>query len=201
MDSGTTTVNDFEYTVHDFNGIVGVDKEGNKHPISEEEWQKAHPEHKNIECKECAFVQDGESLFTFFVSRDLKEKATEKPVFVGKFTMPNWIGHSGFYIFRCKECGEVSVDYPHGYTDHGLMYLACCYCREKLPLEAVRDRSIYEREETHVPKLKREERIQELNEVIADVESRGVRVVTVFSEDSKRSKVGFSQFLRDYFSF
>ena len=49
------------------------------------------------ECSDCTFVQDKETLFILLVSRDLKEKATNKPLFFGKFTMTGWVGHSGLF--------------------------------------------------------------------------------------------------------
>jgi len=48
-------IGDFEYTIHDKNGIVGV-KDGNKFPISQEDWRKAHPLHRDSGCKECTFI-------------------------------------------------------------------------------------------------------------------------------------------------
>ena len=141
-------VGDFEYTIHDTGGIVGVDKEGNKHPVSKEEWQKAYPEHRNAGCTECTFVLDQESLFTFFVPRELKEKATEEPFFVGEFTMPKWTGHSGFYLFKCQNCESAVVDYPHGY--HGdLMYLRCSYCHASFDLTTQKE--IYKQEGGYIP--------------------------------------------------
>lgn len=201
MDSAIPASGEFEYTVHDSRGIVGV-KDGREYPISEEEWQKAHPEHRNTECKECVFVQDEKTLLTFFVSREIKERATEEPVFVGKFTMPGWTGHSGFYLFRCKECEEVCVDYPHGYTDFGLMYLRCGRCEEACSLEVVEMKSIYERDGIHIPKPTREERMKELNEMVADTEKRtGIKVAVISSKDRERRGTGYFKFLRDYFDF
>lgn len=129
------------------------------------------------ECSECAFVTDAQTLFTFLVSRDSKEKATEKPKFVGRFTMLGWSGHLGCYLFKCKLCKRVSVDYPHGYTDFGLMFLRCSHCSNIIPLEVTEERAIYERGGIHVPKPKREGRIQDLKDVIADVEKEGIRVI------------------------
>jgi hypothetical protein len=170
--SPVASVNDFDYTILDQNGRRGV-KGGKEFPISEAEWQRAHPEHKNSGCKECSFVQDKETLLLWVISRETKEKATTKPFFVGKFTMPDWIGHSGFYLFKCQSCGHVSVDYPHGYTHCGLMFLRCDNCKKQFPLEVTEEKAIYEREHVYIPKPTIEKRV---------------------------SKFGFWEFLRDYFS-
>ena len=103
------------------------------------------------ECSECTFIQDKEALFIFLVPKDLKERATYKPLFFNKFTMTGWVGHSGFYLFKCKSCDQVSIDYPHGYTSSGLVFLRCDYCQEKLPLKVSKERAIYERESLFIP--------------------------------------------------
>lgn len=143
---------DYDYTIMDKNGIRGV-KDGKEFPISEEEWQRMHPEHRNMDCKECIFVADAETLLTFFVDRKLREKAGAKPVFVGKFTMARWSGHSGFYLFKCSnpECEKVCVDYPHGYTSEGFLFLRCDRCRFKIILYPRKYREIYERDDVHIP--------------------------------------------------
>lgn len=196
MSSGQA-VRDYDYLITDSNGTRKV-KDGIEYPATENDLPKKH---QDSDCTECTFVGDQETILAFKVDRQLRQTVWYEPVFVGKFTMPGWVGHSGFYLFKCRECDEVCVDYSHGYTDFGLMYLACRYCGEGLPLEVTKERSIYEREGVHIPKPTREERIQDLNDVIADAESRGVRVIIDFSEDSQRSKVGYFQFLRDYFDF
>ncbi len=104
--------------------VLGGVKDGKEYPITEEEWQRIHPEHRNTECKECIFVKDAKTLLSSIIPREKKEKVGNKPEFIGKFTMPNWTGHLDFYLFRCKECGTVSVDYPHGRTG----YLICNKC-------------------------------------------------------------------------
>lgn len=129
------------------------------------------------ECPDCSFVQDKKTLFVFLVPRDLKEKANNKPQFFGKFTMTGWNGHSGFYLFKCKSCDQVSIDYPHGYMDFGLMYLSCDNCEENLPLEVSQHRDIYESEGVCIPNPKREDRVQDFNKTVADIESKGIRVI------------------------
>jgi len=191
MSSGET-VRDYDFLITDSNGTRKV-KNGIEYPITEDDLPKKH---QDSGCTECIFVGDPETILAFKVNRQLRQTVGYKPIFVGKFTMPGWVGHSGFYLFKCKECNEVCVDYPHGYTDYGLIYLVCCFCGEKLPLEVTEERSIYERERVYIPKPTREERIQDLNDTVADMENKGVRVITSFSRVGKRSKMGFFRFLR-----
>ena len=94
------------------------------------------------ECPECQFVADIQTLFTFLIPREVREMATEEPKDCGVFTMTGWVGHSHFYLFRCRECGGVTVDYPHGY--HGpYWYLRCKCCQSCLDLNSRKFRSIY----------------------------------------------------------
>ena len=191
----------YDYAIHDVNGVVGV-KDNVKYPISKEDWKRENPhrEHKDRGCTECTFVQDARTLLTFMVSREQKEKATSKPLFVGSFTMLGWTGHSGFYFFRCKKCESVSVDYPHGYTDFGLMFLCCVHCLEKLPFEVTEERAIYEREGVLIPKSTREERMMDFNEAMTSVvKDKDIMVVVASSKNENRPKVGFLKFLREYF--
>lgn len=124
---------------------------GKEYPLSDEELNKLYPVHKDSGCQDCSFVQDKQTLFTFIVPRELKERATKRPSFVGMFTMPDWAGHSAFYLFKCRECDSVSVDYPHGYTSQGRIFLRCDNCREKLVLHPFRNRDIYKRDKIHIP--------------------------------------------------
>ena len=141
----------YDHVIMDSEGIKGF-KDGKEYPISEEDWKKAHPEHRYSGCKECAFASDIAQLFAFNVSREVREKATKEPKFVGKFTMSGWTGHSGFYLFKCAECGSVGVDYPHGY--HGsYWYLRCGECNYTLDLNSSRYRSIYQDNDGFVPKF------------------------------------------------
>ena len=131
-------------------GIVGIKKDGTRHPISREDYKKLYPEHKNVGCTECIFAQDKNTLLIYSVSRELRERANEKLQFVGKFTMPGWVGHSSFYLFRCHECGNVGVDYPHGYRGE-FLYIRCDVCRYEIILSPSRYRDIYERDQVFVP--------------------------------------------------
>ncbi len=103
------------------------------------------------ECPDCTFVADVETLFTFIVKRELKETATNKLEFIGKFTMTGWVGHSGFYIFKCFDCGDVCVDYPHGYRDNGCLYVRCDRCRYEIVFTPDRYKDVYEREKVVSP--------------------------------------------------
>lgn len=186
MDS-SPNLDDFEYTVHGPNGIKGV-KNGKEFPISEEDWRRTHPFHKDSGCTECTYVQDKESLFVFLVSRELKKRVTTKPGFVGLFCMSGWVGHSGFYIFKCRYCGFTSVDYPHGYCDFGLMYLHCDSCKERLPLEVVEEEEIYRREKAPIPSARRKDRQAELQNALSQREG-DPRIITVVS-DSVAETIG-----------
>jgi len=87
------------------------------------------------ECPECVFVANREGIFLCWKR---KVKAERQPKLLGCFTMPDWSGHSEFYLFRCLACGAGSVDYPHGYandgTRDGLLYLSCQNCGSTRPL-------------------------------------------------------------------
>ncbi len=136
---------DYDYTITDADGHIGV-KDGKKYPITDEEWQKAYPEHRNTDCKECTFVLDVETILAFHVPKNERDKAIPEPKFIGKFTMSGWSGHSSFYLFQCKYDGTVVVDYPHGYTPLGSCYLRCA-CGTKVILKKKED---YERDNMHV---------------------------------------------------
>lgn len=138
---------DFDHTIHDSRGIVGV-KDGVEYPVSEEDWKKAHPEHRNTECKECIFVLDTSTILSFHVPKEVRDKANHEPKFIGKFTMPGWTGHSSFYLFKCIDCENVCVDYPHGYTSWGSCYLTCAKCGSG-PI--LKKKEYYERDSIVVP--------------------------------------------------
>ena len=140
---------DFEYTIHDASGIRGI-KEGKEYPISREEWRIMRPEHKTTGCKECEFVRNIEILLVYVISRDMREKARAEPKFVGKFTMPDWTGHSSFYLFKCKGCKAVVIDYLHGYRD-GYLYLFCGCCHREIILKPRKYRKVYERDNVYIP--------------------------------------------------
>lgn len=145
------SLSDFDMVELGAGGIFGI-KDGVKYLISQEEWREMNPEHRNTGCTECTFVQDQATLFTLFVSRELKETVGNDPVFVGKFTMPGWVGHSGFYLFKCKGCESVVVDYPHGY--HGsYWYLRCKDCRHSLDMSSSKFRHIYQENNGFIPKF------------------------------------------------
>jgi ribosomal protein S27E len=45
-------------------------------------------------------------------------------VFLGRYSLPRWVGHSAFWLFTCPGCLEQSVDYLHGHR----LYLKCSSC-------------------------------------------------------------------------
>lgn len=103
--------------------------------------------------------------------------------------MLGWVGHSGFYLFRCKNCESASVDYPHGYTDFGLIYLRCDKCEQNLSLEISEEKGIYEREGVYIPPSTLEERKKEFREVSKTLEG----------ETGRRHKDGRQGFFRRFF--
>ncbi len=99
------------------------------------------------QCAECSFVESKDQILTYNVSKENKKRANLKPMFVGFFTMEGYAGHCAFYIFRCQQCGCLSLDYPHGFTEGGCLYLKCYDCQYRLVLYAKkRYGQIYERE-------------------------------------------------------
>lgn len=125
MDS-RVSLNDFDHVIHDSDGIRGV-RNGKESPISEEEWKRANPEHKDVGCTQCTFAKDREYMLDNLVSKEQKDKADKgRVVSVGKFTMPGWSGHLNFYLFKCPSCQEMVVNYPHGGGNH----INCLECRE-----------------------------------------------------------------------
>lgn len=148
MSSGEA-VRDYDYLITDSNGTRKV-KNGVEYPAGEDDLPK---EHKNSGCTECTFVSDKETILVFKVDRQLKKTVNHIPIFVGNFTMPQWVGHSGFYLFKCKECRVVCSDSPHGYTDGGYMYLCCDNCRRQLVITEsdAWGREIYVKENLAMP--------------------------------------------------
>ena len=121
MDSGL--VSDYDYTIFDSNGIRIV-KNGIEYPITEEEWRKANPEHKDVGCKECIIAQTKEEILR--TSKDLA-----KDRYLGLFALPGFTGHLPFFIFKCEFCNKFFADYPHGDG-----YVICGYCKESQTIES-----------------------------------------------------------------
>lgn len=96
------------------------------------------------ECSECTFVALKENIF---VDREIKEKAGKKPVYIGCFTLPNWIGHARFYLCHCA-CGYLFVDYPHGYTNGSYLFFSCDFCDS---IVTIFDKQIYKDTGTELP--------------------------------------------------
>ncbi|OGN01906.1 MAG: hypothetical protein A3I26_02800 [Candidatus Yanofskybacteria bacterium RIFCSPLOWO2_02_FULL_43_10] len=144
------------------------------------------------ECSDCTFVADAGNLLTYFVPREKRDSAGNKPVFVGKFTMTDWAGHSGFYLFKCPDCGDVCVDYPHGYRDNGCLYIRCGRCRFEIILSPGKYKDIYRREQVVSPPTvlqelrglwKARKQIKDLRRTAGEIEDKhGVKVL-VSGED------------------
>ncbi len=143
---------DFDCFVFERGTITGVLLNGQRIPLSEEEYGRLNPKHKDTGCKECVFVSCNQDIFLYHVSRENRQIATKEPKFIGLYCMDGWIGHSAFYLFVCGECQALNVDYPHGYSNdglrEGLIYLRCNDCKTKLLLY---DEEIYKREGMHKP--------------------------------------------------
>ncbi|MEX2090540.1 MAG: hypothetical protein WD989_00175 [Candidatus Paceibacterota bacterium] len=150
METTTPNIGEFDHIVFDSRGIRGV-KDGKEYSISEEEYRTMRPEHRNVGCGKCSFVQDKGTLFAFFVDRKEKAIANEKPKFVGFFTLPNWVGHSGFYLFKCPDCGNLCIDYPHGYHENGCLYVRCERCDFTTTFYPDKYGDVYERENIVAP--------------------------------------------------
>jgi len=43
---------------------------------------------------------------------------------LGKYSKPGWSGELDFFIFRCSRCGNLDIDYPHGFKSE----LCCHHC-------------------------------------------------------------------------
>lgn len=127
---------------------VTTDESGSKseREVSREEWRRANPRHQDTGCEECTFAIDVEAIMLHHVARGAKHEVSYEPRFVGFFHMDGWSGHSGFYLFKCRHCASVSLDYPHGYTDNGSIYLKCSECGSRLALGPNKHSMIYERE-------------------------------------------------------
>lgn len=146
MDSAEKTA-DYDYIITDANGSRKV-KDGVESPMSADELKEMRREHKDSGCKECAFVQTKEILLSYIVDREDKLRAAYKPRFYGKFTMIGWVGHSSFYLFKCRSCGEVAIDYPHGYRPGGYCYIRCDECRSEILLK---EKEHYQRDGMALP--------------------------------------------------
>src|SRR3989344_3345266 len=101
-------------------------RDGKARPITEEEYRKLYPFHKDVGCEECTLVADTEDILLYFVSQGMKDRANKNPVFLGIFCLPNHTDHRGFYLFRCDSCSNVDV----GYICGGGRRLRCSYCKQ-----------------------------------------------------------------------
>ncbi|MBX4189926.1 hypothetical protein KW791_01335 [Candidatus Parcubacteria bacterium] len=143
--------------------------------------------HKDCECKECAYVPNIDSIFQSYVTKAKIENSEKgNPIFCGKFCMDGWTGHSGFYLFKCKECNGKVIDYAHGYTYDGLFYLRCPDCQTKLVLDPVKHRFAYRNEEAVVPPPTKKQRLEELYQIIG---ATGKGAIVIPTKPIKQSKL------------
>lgn len=104
--------------------------------------------HDDASCGQCTFVSDRAFIH---VAPALTEQATmtlgkmlkcaarvaDREDFVvelGLFTLPDWRGHTMWYLFECPECLALVRDYPHGYR----VYLKCDQCDMRWSLKQKR---------------------------------------------------------------
>lgn len=149
------------------------------------------------DCPDCAYVGNAEVVFLHFVPREKREQVGSTPEFIGNFTMNRWSGHAAFYLFRCRACMDAVIDYPHGYTGGGFLYLRCPECGFQLVMDTPKFAEIYRREGMPQPpgfweqlktawKVRRalrqsrqeaKKRQRMLAEEISKIEERGIRVI------------------------
>lgn len=71
------------------------------------------------DCQTCTFIVSTNHIEV----TPLQElKAQFSIVELGYFTMPNWSGHSMFYLFKCPHCGDLQRSYVHGFDAHLVCY-------------------------------------------------------------------------------
>jgi len=112
-----------DYTIHDIEGITGV-KGDRKFPITEEQWRRMHPEHKTTGCAKCRFAENYDGIVNLVSDKSRRRALRGKVVSIGLFTMPNWIGHINFYLFKCPDCKNITANYPPGDGD----FVRCTHC-------------------------------------------------------------------------
>ena len=101
------------------------------------------------ECSECTFVSSVENVY---LGPDIRRKITREPTYLGAYVWPGCSWHLHCYAMLCDGCGDVVVDYPHGYLRGGRLYFSCYGCPEAERLGRtfktipVEDKKVYERE-------------------------------------------------------
>ena len=100
------------------------------------------------ECEKCTYVANQENIVVF---PDVAKKVGVEPVFINFFTMPGWVGHAAFYALQCVYCRRLSVDYPHGYTRLGYLFLTCQNCGVNLVLDCPEHVEIYKKDAMEPP--------------------------------------------------
>lgn len=93
-----------------------------------------------------------------YISPEICRKATNRPLYLGAYIRPGCSGHQHFYVFICKSCGSLVVDYPHGYTQGGFLFFECYDCpgavetsNDRRTILLIKDKKTYEREKTPYP--------------------------------------------------
>ena len=149
------------------------------------------------ECEKCTFVASTENIT---ISREASSRINREPFLLGIFSMPGWSGHAPFYVFTCY-CNFVSVDYPHGYTNYGLLYFKCQNpdCQQKLELCPDKNRTVYELIGGEIPPASRRQRIRNLKRAMAEVGLRQTKHPNVFVRKANRlDKKSFWKSFRDF---
>jgi hypothetical protein len=115
---------------------------GEPEALSAEESKEIIRIHRKT-CTQCTFAPDSGSILAFY-TREQREAAYSRNVFVGYYYMKNWRSHLPFYIFWCNMCDKFTVDYPHGNE----LYFAYSCCGDKIEIT---DPDIYKKMEMTRP--------------------------------------------------
>ncbi|MBI2064610.1 MAG: hypothetical protein HYT62_00985 [Candidatus Yanofskybacteria bacterium] len=111
---------------------------GKEYPMSEEEYRKLFPLHRDTGCKDCTHVNSEKDILLYFVARETRANIGEDFVSIGNFCLPFFTDHHKFYLFKCCFCGNACVSYIHG----GGRRLWCPDCRDFTRLSPGKHRDI-----------------------------------------------------------
>ena len=100
------------------------------------------------ECEKCIYVANRGNIV---IPLEIVKKESSEPVFINFFTMPGWVGHAAFYAFVCEHCACMTVDYPHGYTGPGYLFLTCQNCDANFVLNSSKYTEIYRKDGMEPP--------------------------------------------------
>ena len=150
------------------------------------------------ECDKCTFVASTEDIV---IPKEASSRINHAPFLVGIFSMPGWSGHSPFYVFTCY-CNFDSVDYPHGYTNYGLLYLKCQNpeCQKKLELCPNKNRAVYELVGGEIPPASKRKRLKNLERTMSEAGfcPSGSGGVFVKNPINRTDEKGFFGSFRDF---